>query len=179
MAEDPSKLADIVKSKQNKLGKVALELREVEPELRSLYKGTKGKPRVESYEGKRGIKIVLEDVLTTLEQNKEQEYLIYSALEMRKLLYESFADFTAKRIQKNIKVKVLALGKGGQLCGLDERKWLDHGENLAATYTIIYSGKVAYITKPEESEPVGVIIVDQGIYETQRMIFNHLWKITK
>jgi len=71
-------------------------------------------------------------------------------------------------------VKVIALGEGGELRGLDERKWLP-ADNANPTYIIIYPGKTAYISFDAKKELVGVVIENDGIYQTQKMIFNNLW----
>ena len=102
-------------------------------------------------------------------------YRIYSAEEIREYLYDSFDTFSDVRIAKGIGVKVIAIGAGGELRGLDERKWLKtkSGTN---TYIIIYPGKTAYISLNAKKEPIGVVIENDGVFETQKIIFDNLWK---
>ena len=90
-------------------------------------------------------------------------------------MYDDFPSFSDVRVAKGINVKVIAIGKGGELRGMDERKWLDL-ESETPTYIIIYPGKTAYISLNAKKEPVGVVIENDGVYETQKGIFDQLWK---
>ena len=65
---------------------------------------------------------------------------------------------------------------GGELAGLDERKWLSEEES-SPTYILIYSGKVAMVSLDATQNPVGVIVENDGLYQTQRMVFERLWKV--
>jgi hypothetical protein len=79
------------------------------------------------------------------------------------------------------------LGEGGQLAGLDERKWMPipvfpspvEGrvrERLGSTHEIIYAGKVAHISLSDGENPVGIIIQNEEIYQTQKTIFEFNWQ---
>ena len=48
-------------------------------------------------------------------------------------------------------------------------------EEPYATYEIIYAGKVAHISLDDSQNPVGVVIENDPIYETQKMIFEFNW----
>jgi hypothetical protein len=68
------------------------------------------------------------------------------------------------------------LGEGGKLAGLDERKQMPaEKKNLKATHEIIYAGKVAHISIDSNEEPVGVVIQNDAIYQTQKIIFEYNW----
>lgn len=176
IAEDPRKLADAIEERQEKLKRVKVSIEDILPELKSIYDNAENRPKVKYFEGKEGVKIVLQDILDTMEKYDANKYLVYSVSEVRKILVESFPEFTDKRIKANITVKVLAIGKGGKLCGLDERKWISKEATQAQTYTLIYRGRVAFISLQAESEPISVIIEDPGLFETQSLVFNHLWE---
>ena len=94
---------------------------------------------------------------------------------MRQYLYEDFPTFSDVRVAKGISVKVIALGEGGELRGLDERKWLQD-TSKTPTYIIIYPGKTAYVSLDAKGEPVGAVIENDGVYETQRLIFDQVWQ---
>jgi hypothetical protein len=95
---------------------------------------------------------------------------------MRKYLYEEFSTFSDVRIAKGISVKVIAVGEGGEKRGLDERKWLNK-KTSTPTYILIYPGKTAYISLDAKGEPVGVVIENDGVYQTQKMVFDSLWNV--
>lgn len=176
-AEPPNKLLAALKDKQAKLDEVKKNLEQGLPELNSLFENRGGKPVTKLYEGIKGIRTILEDILERVETRKPKEYYVYSSANLRMNVYLAMPDFSNRRIKKGIKVKTIALGSGGQLVGLDERKWLTTKEtdNFKTTYEIIYAGKVAHISLDAQSNPVGVIIENLEIFETQKAIFESLW----
>ena len=93
---------------------------------------------------------------------------------LREYLYDSFSTFSDVRVAKGIAVKAIAIGEGGELRGLDERKWLK-SNSVSPTYILIYPGKTAYISLNAKQEPIGVVIENQGVFETQKTIFDQLW----
>lgn len=175
VAEDPEKLRQSLREQEEELQRVDQQLNKYIPELQALYhKG--GERPVARYYDKKEIHKILEDILFTCEQSGEKEYSIYSADGLRKHLYESFPTFSDVRIAKGIFVKVIALGDGGELRGFDERKWLKTPSKPSdSTYIIMYPGKTAYISLDGSGEPIGVVIENEGVYATQKAIFESLW----
>jgi hypothetical protein len=90
-------------------------------------------------------------------------------------LYKNFKNFSEERIKKGIRVKVIALGSGGNLRGLDERKWLKE-EQENPTYIIIYDNKTAYISLNNRGKTFGVVIESDGVAGMQKLIFKNLFK---
>lgn len=176
VAEDPDKLRKIIDDKKLELADTNKKLDKMIPELQALYNSGGQRPVARYYERKE-IKEILEDVLEVCEMSGELEYRIYSPQGMREYLYEDFETFSDVRIAKNIKVKAIAIGQGGETRGLDERKWIDSQAGKNETYIIIYPGKTAYISLDKQSQPIGVVIENVGIYETQKIIFDNLWKL--
>ncbi len=174
VAENPNRLTDLVKHQEKELSEIHQQLERVIPELQALYNAGGERP-IARYYGKKDIPLILEDILQTCEQDSESLYRIYSAEGVREFMYENFDTFSDVRIGKGISVKVIALGDGGELRGLDERKWLKVKKNTA-TYIIIYPGKTAYISLNAHGEPIGVVIENDGVYETQKYIFDELWE---
>ena len=174
VAEDPEKLRELIFRQEKELHDVENGLDKLLPELQALYNSGGQKP-VARYYVHDEIRFILEDVLEVCEQSLEKEYLVYSAECLREELYNDFPTFSDVRIAKGIKVKAIAIGKGGQLRGLDERKWFDASNLTQPTYIIIYPGKTAYISLDAKKELVGVVIENEGIYQTQKVIFDNLW----
>lgn len=175
IAEDPLKLEDLITNQKEKIVNTEKKLKEIIPELRSIYNNASKKPKVKFYEGAKGVKFVLKDLLNTLSKSFEKSYLVYSSANIRKYLYQSFPEFTKERIKRGISVKVLALGSGGRLLGLDERKWVTKTSS-SPTYTLIYGEKVAFISIDLNCNPISIIIEDKGIAQTQKILFENLWK---
>ena len=175
VAENPEKLKNLLQKKSEELKQAEQNLNKTILELKALYNQGDIRP-VARYYSQKEISKILEDVLETCEKSENKEYCIYSVEGIKQFLYKDFPTFSDVRISKDIKVKVISIGQGGELRGLDERKWLDENNNKQETYIILYSGKTAYISLNFQDEPIGVVIENQGIYETQKNIFYNLWK---
>jgi sugar-specific transcriptional regulator TrmB len=204
VAEDPEKLREIIWQREQELKEMGNGLNKLIPELQALYNPGGDRP-VAKYYTHEEISLILEDVLKTCDDYEEKSYRVYSSQCLREEIYNDFPTFSDARIAKSIKVKVIAIGEGGELRGLDERKWLNPtsqqsvqstslqtspartasestspkrrgDDNLSSTYIIIYPGKTAYISQDAKKELVGVVIENDGVYQTQKMIFENLWK---
>ncbi len=174
IAEQPEKLLSAIDQKKEDLDEVRGHIEQSLPLIKTLFEKQGGKPSVKLYEGSKGIKQILEDVLSS----GEKEYYLYSSSTAadRKNVYEAMPDFSKKRIAKKISVKIISLGQGGELAGLDERKSLPtEGKELKSTHEIIYAGKVAHISLDNNANPVGVVIQNEAVYETQKLIFENVW----
>jgi HTH-type transcriptional regulator, sugar sensing transcriptional regulator len=174
VAEDPDRLRDLIHKQERRLREVENNLDKFLPELHALYNPGGDRP-IAKYFNQDEIRLILEDVLETCENFDEKEYLVYSVEGLREDLYKDFATFSDVRIAKGINVKAIAIGLGGELRGLDERRWIE-GVSQTPTYIIIYPGKTAYISLDAKKELVGVVIENEGVYETQKIVFNNLWE---
>lgn len=174
VAEDPVKILDVLNRKSDYYKNLKADLQEIIPQVRSTYVGSEERPVVTYYDGTEGIRTILTDVIDKVAKTEDKEYYVYSASGIKNYLYAGMPDFNDERIAKKIKVKVISLGAGGEIVGLDERRWLTK-EAGAPTYTIIYAGRVAMISMNKLGLPIGLMIVDNGLFETQKLIFNNLW----
>ncbi len=173
VAEDPVRLNNILKENKEKLDIAEKKLEKLVPELQALFnKG--GERPIAKYYSKNQLNVILQDLLDTCEESADKLYYIYSAEGVRQYLYEDFPTFSDVRIAKGINVKVIAIGDGGEVRGLDERKYLK-SSGKTSTYILIYPGKTAYISLDAKGDPVGVVIENEGLYQTQKLIFNSLW----
>jgi sugar-specific transcriptional regulator TrmB len=176
VAEQPDRLIEILDEKEKKFQAVRLKIDENLEILKKLYFQYNNKPVVKMFEGLNGIKTILKDVLKVVSLTDEKVYYVYSSATVRNNVHQSMPNFSQHRIRLGIKVKTIALGSGGQLVGLDERKWLNLADDMKSTYEIIYSNKVAHISLDEQKEPIGIVIESTPIYQTQKMIFESNWK---
>lgn len=177
-AEPPEHLLTAVKIKRDQLDQLRDDIQKIIPELKSLYEKSTSKPKAKYFEGDVGLRAILQDVLNTVSHNHNKLYYTYSSGAIRDTLHRVFPNYNNERKQANISVQVISIGSGGELHGLDERKWLSMKEN-APTYTLIYSGKIALISLGDKKEPLGVVLEDKNTYQTQVMIFKALWKMIK
>lgn len=178
VAEDPEKLTFLLAERENELKVAKRRIKEAIPELKSLQDKGESRPTTKFYEGNNGIKNILEDVLETMGEApaKNREYYIYSATKASEDINKAYPSFTKARIRKKIHVKAISMARGGSLSGLDARKWLGTNKE-SATFIIVYAGKCAFISRDSRGLPVGVIIENQMIYETQKIIFLQVWKL--
>jgi sugar-specific transcriptional regulator TrmB len=181
VAEDPERINKLIKAREQELQEVQEKLKDLIPELKSLQEIGGAKPVTKFYEGRNGIKYILEDVLSKMKTQAEKIYYVYSAVGVREDVYTAYPEFNNKRIKYSVVAKTISLSSGGGTYGLDERKWLKTGKNAEGnmTYIIIYAGHCAFIARDLNNKPVGVIIENQMIYETQKMIFLQLWSLLK
>jgi hypothetical protein len=175
VAEDPGVLQQVLGEKERRVSALRAGLTGTIPVLRSMFNQAGGKPVARYYEGRHGLRTILADVLEEADKNMK-EYVAYSTAEFRSPLYAAYPSFTADRIKRNIRVRVIAIGEGGYLKGLDERRWLAHDdEHKVPTYTIIYGMRVALMSAGSGGDPFGMIIEDPGIAATQLFLFDWVW----
>jgi len=175
VAEDPKKLAEATETKINNLTEVKHQLSKIIPELKSLHDRADNKPVVKYYEENQGIKTILEDVLESCFSLKPKKYYVFSSSAIRPYLYKAYPQFTNQRIKKGIEVEAIAVGQGGEEAKLSARKWLTEKEG-SLTYILIYANKVAMISVNDEGRPLGLIVEDKAIYQTQKQLFQYIWQ---
>lgn len=177
VAEEPEKLLELLKNKEQEIKEVENKILAIIPELKSIQGKEGSTPTSKFYENKSGIRAILDDLLFSMSETgeDEKEYYIYSSTEASSDINKAYPNFTKERIKKGIRVKCISLAKGGGVHGLDERRWMDTDED-SATFILIYANKCAFISRDSQGVPVGVIIENKMIYETQKIIFSKLWK---
>jgi len=174
-AESPEHLLQVIKIREQKLVQLEHDVHGILPELKSVYEKSESKPKVKYFEGDAGIRAILQNVLDVAGRTQTKRYQVYSSSAIRKRLYAIFPDYNEQRIRRNVSVQSISIGAGGELHGMDERKWLTK-EKGAPTYTLLYSGKIAHISLGENNELMGVVIEDVNTYRTTVMIFQSLWE---
>ncbi|MFZ2188429.1 MAG: helix-turn-helix domain-containing protein [Candidatus Moraniibacteriota bacterium] len=180
VAEEPEKLLEILKNRELEIKNVKSGILDIIPELKSIQDKKDLRPVSKLYDNRAGIKTILNDLLSSMHSlpEDEREYHIYSSTEASADIHKAYPTFTKERVKRKIRVKSISLAEGGNLHGLDDRRWLGTNKN-SATFILIYAGKCAFISRDSEGNPVGVLIENQMIYETQKMIFQKLWEYLK
>ncbi len=174
-AEDPEQLLSLGESKQQALAQAMDELRkDIIPALKQA-RPEFSPGNVRFYEGDDGVELVLRDILKSTAKQGNNAYSVISTKTLRQHLYRPFPNFTRQRVQQGIRVRVIAVGEGGDDAELAERKWLPAGAGTDASYIAIYPPKVAMITLADLDYPVVVIIDSAAIASTQQLLFDTLW----
>lgn len=179
VAEDPERILELIADRGEELKKAEEKIKSMIPELKSLQEKGGGKPTAKFYEGKAGVKFILDDILSSMKNQADKNYYVYSAAGVREDVYGAYPDFNKKRIKNNVKANTISLSEGGGTYGMDERKWLktEKSGESSMTYILIYAGKCAFISRDSHGNPVGVIIENKMIYETQKILFLQMWKL--
>lgn len=177
MAESPEKLLDIIRDKRRDLLEIAANAKVAIPKLLARRASSDGQPLVRYYENDEGVVTILKDVLQTCRDLDTREYYVYSSSPVRHYLYRKFPNFTKRRVEEGIRVRVIAVGEGGEMAEQAERKWIaDPASSVTSSYTIIYGNKIATVAITHNETPYGVIIEDVGAAAMQRILFEQLWQ---
>jgi HTH-type transcriptional regulator, sugar sensing transcriptional regulator len=174
-AEDPKRIRALATQREVALQEAREEIDQVIPQMKQRLDWAKYRPVVRYYEGENGVKEILEDVLLHTKKAQKKTYRVYSSSAIRDLIAQAWPGFLKKRIRQGIHVRAVSIGTGGRTAGLDERKWLSE-EVAAPTYTFLYAGKIAHVSLDEKKQLYGVVMEDDAIYQTQKRIFDQLWK---
>ena len=177
-AEPPERLIALAEQRQQELHTASSNLRnDIVPDL-SAITADQNTTAVRHYEGDDGIEYVLRDILRTVAQQVDKTYRVYSSKQIRKYLYRPYPNFTRQRVEKNIFVRAIAIGEGGEDAPLSDRKWIPtENINPAASYVAIYGPRCAMISLSRGDYPTAVIIESQGIAEVLRLSFDALWQL--
>jgi len=168
VAENPSKIGEI-------LQKRVKEFNEILPELKSIYNQSGKKPKVRFYEGKSGILAIYEELC------KAKEIVaIASPNHIYQYIGDFFSEFSKKVLAKKIKVRELVTPDGASVeylsqfkKPLQEARILPKGVEFS-TDMIIFSNKLAMISYGEDIH--AVVVESSSIVDTQKTLFEIIWK---
>lgn len=181
IVSSPDKIVSVLEQEEKQLQGRKEKVSKSLPTLLSFYAKQGGRPSVKYFDNDQGIRKILEDILETLSNEKEKISYVYSSKSMRSVpdyVYKLFPDFTKEKIKRGIKTKVISMGGGGDPENLvmAERKSIKID---APAYFIIYANKLALISIAEDKSPFGVLITDEKIAATQKILFEELWECLK
>ncbi len=176
-ASNPEALEILFKQKEDFLKKERVELNKVITHLKKTSPLHEENLIASVYEGKKGFKTILEDILKT----KEDYFVIGYTAQAEELLKYYLPNFHKRRIINNIKRKVIFSEKfktnSQTKLKLQEIRFLPKGYPILSG-TIIYSDKVVLVVI-HEKQFVALLIKDKKISDSYRQQFNLLWKIAK
>jgi len=140
------------------------------PQMLAIQKSVKIKPSITLYEGKEGIKTVLEGILA-----ETKELLAFAPKKaMANMLKYYFPHFIERRVKAGIKVRLI----------IDEKpltyKLVDYRiikEKFSTGYWV-YNNKVAILSFPKKN-PLAVIIENEDFAKVMRIAFELAWKGAK
>lgn len=171
-AAEPSELLSFLQEKEKKL-KVIL------PQLEKIKATFTEKPKVELFEGIKGVTTLLEELY------KEKELLVYgSAIKVHDALKHIPEVFAVKRVEKGIKLRAVFERseyaefriKDQKIKKFTEMKFLNLMREMP-TVTFIAGNQIGILTL--EKEIMGIHIINKEISLKEKTIFENFWKQAK
>jgi HTH-type transcriptional regulator, sugar sensing transcriptional regulator len=170
-AQDPNKL---IKIAQNNVD----DLKESLPQFNAMFGQSRNKPTTRFYEGKQGMKIILEEIL---DEAKEIMSFV-SADDLFSELGDDFYKFVEKRFKKKIPVKVLfsqdtPKARERQKLGPSQLRQVKilSGEFEHQGQVLVWGNKIAMFSFTNDY--VAVVIESKNLAQVQRAMFNYLWDL--
>ena len=169
-AVSPQRLQEILKDKQDKLGKTI-------EELKARYQKSQKQEDAFIYRGKQGIKSIFEDVL-----NEKKNLFCYGTESRFKTLFPFYQkQWNEERAKLGIKVKMIYNKKVKEEKKKERLKLLEM-KFLPETYefpsmVMVYSDRVVTIVWLKE--PFGFMIKSEEAVKSNMNFFELLWKIAK
>src|SRR3989338_3652213 len=159
-AASPKQFLRILKEKEKAIKKVM-------PNMLNLQQTVKTKPSITMYQGKEGIKAVLEMML----HEAKYFYALSPIKAMNNVLKYYFPHFVERRVKAKIDVKLLVDKEPLTTKYMEYR--IIH-QKFETGYWI-YNNKVIILSCPEK-DPLAVVIENENYAKTMRMMFDLAWK---
>lgn len=175
-ASDPEELLRILREKEEAVNKALPELKRLQK-----MKGVK-RPKVDVYEGKEGMKAVMDDIL----RSEVEEFLAYGSSRSSFEVIPAFMEeWHKERIKRKVVMKILYNNTKEAREKVKRRteslKYVKYKFMPiileSSTATIIYDSKV--ILQSWTKEPFAVMIENEEMAENQKHYFKEMWKIGK
>jgi len=167
-AVEPSRLITILEERKQKIESVL-------PELEAIKGTIKGRPTMELYEGKPGIKTIMDDIIKT-----QKELLAWSSTkDIFKLLTYYTPQFIRRRVKTGIHIKLLTeRSSESYKLKKSEKKELRETRFIPierANTMYIYGNKIALLDT-SMAEPIGILIENDNFANTMKILFELMWK---
>lgn len=169
-AAEPKKLLSLLDEKKKKVERIL-------PELEIMKKSVLNKPSVQLYEGQEGLKSIYTDILAT-----GKNLCGYGTAEHSwGLLTYFLPQFVKKRVKLGINSRlILEKSKKSREIKSRDKKQLRETRFMEAlkkmeTVVYIYGNKIAILTFVEK-EPIGILMENRQIADSQKILFEELWK---
>ncbi len=169
--ENPSRLKMMIDEKKAVLDAVL-------PELSAIIDTDREKPAVRMYTGSAGVKIVLEDILETLERKNEQTLLAASRTEILDRFPGYFPEWIKRREKLNIKSRLILPESerkkhAFEVNEMREVKYVPDEFGFKAMIEI-YANKMA-VFNLREGEIYSIVIESEPIVQTFKQLFGFAW----
>jgi sugar-specific transcriptional regulator TrmB len=171
---DPEKLEEVLNRQKMEIDERLKGLAKILPELKSFNNKNKTKPVVRYYEGREGIKTMVDEIF---KQAKDVVRMAYSVDAVDGLFTEDERlKWREARIKKDIKVKAIYTYKNGELKNLaaNENRKVPF-EKFPITCDIAVFENIVRIASLT-NRLVGVVIEDEEIAKSMKALFDLAWE---
>ncbi len=178
MAESPETLGSLFALQKKEIEEKQKYMQTLLPELRAIYNRQEDKPTVRFFEGKEGLRTMINEMMSCKDKVVRMIYSVDNLIH----IFNQDEVFQARqiRIQKKINTKVLYTKKQGELQSTPdgERIKISEGEFPISADIALFDNKVR-IASLGGKKLSGVIIQDEEIYKTLVSLFELAWEAAK
>lgn len=167
-AEDPRKLLHDAQQRTDRL-------KDIVPGLTNLFGTTKVRPVVRCYEGKAGVRVILNEIL----DEAKELITLSSTLDLYKTLTAEYPDFVKERVARKIPVKAISrdspFARQRQKLGPQELREIRILQESIEYHGMIYvwNDKVAMFSLTKDL--IGLIIESKELANAQRAMLQLIW----
>lgn len=173
-ANSPEKLTHVLDEKRKKLEDEADDIKELLPELKALYADSPEKPKIRFYEGKEGIKEILNDVF---ESGVKEMLEIYTSDYVKTVLtVDEVSEIVRRRVEKGIRgrgIYTRSEGPHAESHPLTELRYVPADRFPILSDIIIYGDRVALFAF--QGKQIGIIVENPAFAKTFETIFELAW----
>ena len=178
---DPEKLLTLLEKRKRKLDDERAVLQREIPNLLSLRKNKDAFPKVQYYEGERGLKRLFRNILDQYAQGEREIFRGYGINTFKDVLHEYPRDFVKERWKYGVETH-LFIGRGSDDFGITGPsnaygrtvKCLDIEPQKAGLYVV---GSRVYLFS--YADLVGVMVENEAIAKLLRNTFDEHWRVAK
>ena len=172
-AADPTHLVEMLDEKKKKVETIL-------PRLNQLRKHSPTKHEVTFFEGKSGVKTVIDDILS----KKNRKFEVFGSYRFFKDLSPVYAlQYFKKKVQRNISSRGITFrtkenlkAKNKDKKELRESRFINENEVNAGCF--VYDDKVALVSCGKDGHR-GYIIQDESLSKLHKLFFKYMWKQSK
>lgn len=175
VAADPDRLADILEQEKASVEKKENDFKKLLPQLKSVGARKVGGPVVKYYEGKEGIKAMVEEIMQSTKGATVN--MAYSVDEVNKIFGdEEKAKWVQKRKERKIKTKVIYTFRQGikKSDAHSDRRKVPHDKFPISCDIAVFENKVRIASL--KGRLVGIIIEDREIAKSLKAILDLAWE---
>ncbi len=174
-AESPDQLAHLIEKSKRELVSREDELAKILPELKNMFDSAEERPKVRFFEGKEGLKAMLNEFLKTKEKSA---VTFFSWDDVRNVFSEKEVQaHRERREKKKIHTRAIYTRHSGPVASLPlllEARHVDPQEYPMPSEFTIYGEKIAIVSLKRKL--VGVVIENKEMANTFRSIFELAWR---